>query len=75
MRYTNPRLYFYNGLTMTDVFVQLVSGQRSVTFDDSCIDTSVMSSHHPPFLHPPAAAAAGDVVTCCCDEAATILTG
>jgi len=45
----------HDGFAVTDVFVQLVSGQRSVTFDDSCSDTSVMS-----LQFPPPAAAAGD---------------
>jgi len=43
--------------TVTGVCLQLMSGQRSVTFDDSCSDTTTSSQL--------AAAAAGDVFTCC----------
>ena len=51
----------------TDVYLQLMSTQRSVTFDDSCSDTAVMSSQLPA-----AAAAAGDVLTCYYVDAGTI---
>jgi len=57
-----------DGYIATDVFLQLISGQRSVTFDDSCSDTAAMSSQLPAA----AAAAAGNVSTCYCLDADTI---
>jgi len=55
-------------ITDMTVFYQLVSGQRSVTFDDSCSVTSVESLQHP---RSAASTAAGDVPTCCNDATAT----
>ena len=54
-----------DGYIATDVFLQLISGQKSVTFDDSCSDTAVVSSQLP-------AAAAGNVSTCYCIDADTV---
>ena len=59
-----------DGYIATDVFLQLISGQRSVTFDDSCSDTAAMSSQLPAAAA--AAAAAGNVSTCYCLDADTI---
>jgi len=64
-------MYWYvlgcGGFTVNLTFLQSMSGQRSVTFDDSCSDTTVMSLQLPAA----AAASAGDVSSCCCDEADT----